>query len=246
MNMKKEIDISNLPYHVAIIMDGNGRWAKKRLLNRINGHQEGVKSIRSVVKTARELGIKVLSLYAFSKENWNRPKLEVSALMELLKRFLVSELPEMKKNNIEIRIIGSTEDFSDEIQALFKKSNEETKDGAKMILNLCLSYSGRSDIINAIKDILKENKVHEIPLEKITEDFVSDHLYTSGLKDPDLLIRTSGEMRISNYFLWQIAYSEIYVTEKLWPDFKGDDLNDAILDYQSRERRFGLTSEQVK
>ena len=244
--MKENIDINNLPNHVAIIMDGNGRWAKKRLLNRFRGHQEGVSSIREVVKSAREIGIKVLSLYAFSKENWSRPKDEVDALMKLLKKFLVSETPEMKKNKIEVRVIGCVEDFSKDIQELFKKTNEETKDGAEMILNLCLSYSGRSDILQAVQHILIDNETKKIDPDKITDELFSDYLYTGGTKDPDLLIRTSGEMRISNYFLWQLAYSEIYVTQTLWPDFRGEEFIKAILDYQSRERRFGLTSEQVQ
>jgi undecaprenyl diphosphate synthase len=244
--MKKEIDSNNLPEHVAIIMDGNGRWAKKHLLNRIRGHQEGVKSIRHVVKTARKTGIKVLSLYAFSKENWSRPKREVDSLMKLLKKYLISEIPEMKKNKIEIRIIGCKEDFPEDIQELFKKARDETKKDAEMILNLCLSYSGRFDILQAVKSILIKNNKKKLDPDSITEDLFSGHLYTAGLKDPDLLIRTSGEMRISNFFLWQLAYSEIYVTKTLWPDFKGNDLKKAILEYQSRERRFGLTSEQVR
>jgi undecaprenyl diphosphate synthase len=244
--MKEKIDINNLPGHVAIIMDGNGRWAKKRLLNRIRGHQEGVKSIKKVVEAARGIGIKILSLYAFSKENWDRPAQEVSSLMGLLKKYLVSETPKMKKNKIEIRIIGCKEDFPGDIQILFKKANKETKEGAGMILNLCLSYSGRSDILYAAKRILSENENKKIEPDSITEEFFSAHLYTGGLRDPDLLIRTSGEMRISNYFLWQLAYSEIYVTKTLWPDFREKDFYKAILEYQLRERRFGLTSEQVK
>ncbi len=244
--MKKTIDTNNIPEHVAVIMDGNGRWAKKKLFNRIRGHQEGVKSIRSVVETARDLGIKVLSLYAFSKENWNRPKREVESLMKLLKKYLVNETPDMKKNNIEVRVIGAKEDFSDELRELFEKTNLETKDGAKMILNLCLSYSGRFDILNAVKTILRESNNNRIDPDEITEQFFSDHLYTRGVKDPDLLIRTSGEMRISNFLLWQLAYSEIYVTKTLWPDFRKDDFIEAILDYQTRERRYGLTSEQVQ
>lgn len=244
--MKKEIDLNNLPEHIAIIMDGNGRWAKKRLLNRVRGHSEGVRSIQSVVKAARETGIKILSLYAFSKENWLRPKREVEALMRILRQFLISETPNMKKNQIEMRIIGCTDDFPDDIQELFVKANEETREGAVMILNLCLSYSGRFDILQAVKSIMTDNKKAAIDPEKITEEYFSSRLYTSGMKDPDLLIRTSGEMRISNYFLWQLAYSEIYVTKTLWPDFKGNDLKKAIIEYQSRERRFGLTSEQVR
>ena len=244
--MKEKIDINKLPKHVAVIMDGNGRWAKKRLLNRLRGHQEGVKSIRKVVEAARKIGIKVLSLYAFSKENWDRPAKEVSSLMGLLRKYLISEIPKMKKNKIEIRIIGCKTDFPEDIQKLFKKAAKETKKDAKMILNLCLSYSGRADILQATKSILRENEKKKIDPKSITEESFSSHLYTVGLKDPDLLIRTSGEMRISNYFLWQLAYSEIYVTKTLWPDFKENDFYKAILEYQLRERRFGLTSEQVK
>jgi undecaprenyl diphosphate synthase len=227
-------------------MDGNGRWAKKRLLNRVRGHQEGVKSIRAVVKSARKMGIKALSLYAFSKENWDRPKDEVNALMKLLRKFLVSEIPDMKKNRIEVRVIGCKSDFPEDIRKLFKKANDETKKDAGMILNLCLSYSGRFDILQAVKKIVSEVKKKDITPGTVTEEFFSEHLYTKGLRDPDLLIRTSGEMRISNYFLWQLAYSEIYVTKTLWPDFKGEEFEKAIIEYQKRERRFGLTSEQVK
>ncbi len=244
--MKKDIDTNNLHEHIAIIMDGNGRWAKKKLLNRLKGHQEGVKSIRDIVGASRKLGVKTLSLYAFSKENWSSPKAEVKSLMKLLTRYLTSEIPKMKKNRIEIRIIGCKEDFPEDIQQLFEKASKETKEGAKMVLNLCLSYSGRYDIIQAIRRILKESEHKKIEPAMITEDFVSSHLYTAGLGDPDLLIRTSGEQRISNYFLWQIAYSEIYVTKTLWPDFREDDLYQAIIDYQSLERRFGLTPEQVR
>lgn len=244
--MKDKIDIGRLPEHIAIIMDGNGRWAKRNLLNRIRGHQEGVKSIRSVVTAARELGIKALSLYAFSKENWNRPKEEVSSLMGLLKDYLVKEIPRMKKNSIEIRVLGCKEDFTDEINDLFALAHEETYKDAQMILNLCLSYSGRFDILQGIKNILRENENKRIDPDGIDEKFFSNYLYTKGLTDPDLLIRTSGEMRISNFFLWQIAYSEIYVTDKLWPEFREDDFYKAIIEYQLRERRFGLTSEQVR
>jgi len=244
--MKKKTNINKVPEHVAIIMDGNGRWAKKRLLNRVRGHQEGVNSIRTVVASARDMGVKVLSLYAFSKENWSRPKREVDALMKLLKKFLVAETPEMKKNNIEMRIIGDKDDFPDDIRELFTHANDETKENAEMILNLCLSYSGRFDILQAVGRIVKDSKKGKVDADNITEQLFSDYLYTSGMSDPDLLIRTSGEMRISNYFLWQLAYSEIYVTKTLWPDFKENEFVKAIKDYQSRERRFGLTSEQVK
>ncbi len=241
----EKIDRENLPRHVAIIMDGNGRWAKKKLLNRISGHIKGVNPVREVVTTCRELGIKVLTLYAFSIENWKRPAEEVHALMELLKEYLQKECAEMVRNNIRLNAIGRIEDLPPDVQAILDETRRKTQQGQGMILNLALSYGGRSEILHAVQGIVSDLRQGKIGPEEITIQRFSQYLWTRGIPDPDLLIRTSGEFRISNFLLWQIAYTELYVTDTLWPDFDRGELLKAIKDYQSRERRFGLTSEQL-
>ena len=241
----EEIDNEKLPKHIAIIMDGNGRWAKKKLLNRISGHMKGVDAVREVVTACRELGIKILTLYAFSIENWRRPKEEVKALMGLLNDYLLKERGEMIKNNIRLSAIGRLEDLPPAVQETLQETMKLTKHCDGMTLNLALSYGGRSEILHAVQRVLSDFEKKAIKPEEIDQERFSQYLWTWGLPDPDLLIRTSGEFRISNFLLWQIAYTELYVTETLWPDFNRDELLKAIADYQSRERRFGLTSEQL-
>jgi undecaprenyl diphosphate synthase len=241
----EEIDKEKLPRHISIIMDGNGRWAKKKLLNRISGHMKGVDAVREVVTACRELGIKVLTLYAFSIENWMRPKDEVAALMRLLKEYLIKEGEEMVQNNIRLRAIGRVEDLPRDVQNTLQETIKKTEQCEGMILNLALSYGGRSEILHAVQGILSDFQKGKIKPEEITLQRFSQYLWTWGIPDPDLLIRTSGELRISNFLLWQIAYTELYVPETLWPDFDRQELYKAIADYQSRERRFGLTSEQL-
>ena len=242
----ERLNKDKLPRHIAIIMDGNGRWAKKRVLNRVYGHQKGAEAVREAVKTCRELGIEVLTLYAFSMENWNRPKGEVSALMSLLRRYLFEELDEMLENNIRLNAIGDLENLPKKVCTVLTDTIEKTKPCKGMILNLALSYGGRDDIIHAVRKIISDYEIKKIKPENITEELFSNYLFTAGIPDPDLLIRTSGEHRISNFLLWQMAYTEIYITDTLWPDFKKEDLIEAILEFQSRERRFGLTSTQIK
>ncbi len=241
----EEIDKEKLPNHIAIIMDGNGRWAKKKLLNRISGHMKGVDAVREVVTSCRELGIKILTLYAFSIENWKRPKEEVMALMGLLREYLLREREEMIRNNIRLCAIGRLEDLPPDVQETLQETMSVTEHCNGMILNLALSYGSRSEILHAVQRILSDFKKKKIKPEAIDQERFSQYLWTWGLPDPDLLIRTSGEFRISNFLLWQIAYTELYVTETLWPDFDRKELLKAIADYQSRERRFGLTSEQL-
>ena len=241
----EEINKDKLPRHIAIIMDGNGRWAKKKSLNRISGHIKGVDAVREVVTACRELGIKVLTLYAFSIENWKRPKDEVTALMGLLKEYLLRECDEMVKNNIRLFAIGRVEDLPHDVQHTLQETMKKTEKSDGMILNLALSYGGRSEILHAVQGILSDFQNGKIKPEEITQQRFSQYLWTYGIPDPDLLIRTSGEFRISNFLLWQIAYTELYVTETLWPDFDREELLKAVADYQSRERRFGLTSEQL-
>ena len=241
----EEIDKGKLPRHIAIIMDGNGRWAKKKNLNRISGHIKGVNAVREIVTACRELGIKVLTLYAFSIENWRRPKDEVTALMGLLKEYLLKEKEEMIQNNIRLSAIGRLEDLPLDVLNTLKEAIKMTKQCNGMILNLALSYGGRSEILHAIQGILSDFQKGKVKPEEINLQRFSQYLWTRGIPDPDLLIRTSGEFRISNFLLWQIAYTELYVTETLWPDFDRKELLKAIAGYQSRERRFGLTSEQL-
>lgn len=241
---KDKIDINNLPQHIAIIMDGNGRWAKKKGAVRLFGHNQGVKAVHEVVEAAGELGIKYLTLYTFSTENWNRPKAEIEGLMKLLASTLAAEITELHKNNVRLRVIGD-----DELPASLRNKMAEgeklTENNTGLTLVLALSYSSRWEITNAVKRIAEEVKNGQLDPQNITQDTISQHLATNFMPDPELLIRTSGEYRISNYLLWQIAYSELYFTDTLWPDFGKEELYKAIVDYQGRERRFGKTSEQL-
>jgi len=233
------LDTSRLPAHIAIIMDGNGRWAKKRLLNRINGHEKGSETVRTVVRACREIGIRYLTLYAFSTENWQRPRKEVDALMKLLVRFLDSERNEMVENNIRLRVIGQTDRLPSEVRETLQKTKAATEDKTGMDLILALSYGARAEIVAMVQTLAGKSRRGVIEPESITAEMVADHLYTCNIPDPDLLIRTSGEMRISNFLLWQIAYSEIFITPTLWPDFSRDELLQILMDFQQRERRFG-------
>ena len=240
-----DIDIKRLPKHIAIIMDGNGRWAKLRNKPRVFGHREGAKSVRKIVEATARLGIKNLTLYAFSTENWNRPKQEVKTLMKLLVSALKRELVLMKKNNIKLNAIGHTDKMPENVQHELQEVLDETKTNTGLVLTLALSYGARQEIQRAIKEISYKVKNNIISVENVDEDIINKHLYTQNLPDVDLLIRTSGEVRISNFLLWQIAYAELYFTEELWPDFDETSLHNAITDYQLRERRFGKTSEQI-
>jgi undecaprenyl diphosphate synthase len=235
-----------LPHHIAIIMDGNGRWAKSRSLNRVKGHEAGVESVRVIVRTCREIGIKILTLYAFSTENWHRPQYEIQALMTLLKNFLRSELREMLDNNIRLNAIGQIWRLPEDVQVALRETMEATRHNTEMLLNLALSYGGRDEIVEGVQKVALDIQKKKIKPGDLTPRLFSEYLYTKGMPEPDLLIRTSGEMRISNFLLWQIAYSEIYVTDILWPDFRKEALLEAIRDYQRRERRFGMTEEQRK
>jgi len=234
------IDKTNLPKHIAIIMDGNGRWAKTKGKLRVFGHQKGVTAVRDTVEGAAEIGIKYLTLYAFSTENWSRPAKEVNALMTLLVSSIHKETRTLMKNNIRLSAIGNIAKLPIKAQKKLKEAIEKTKDNSRMALILALSYSGRWEILNAVKNIIKDER----KAEQINEDVFQQYLSTKSVPDPELLIRTSGEYRISNFLLWQIAYSELYFTNTLWPDFSKTELEKAILDYQSRERRFGKTTEQ--
>lgn len=238
------LDPAKLPAHVAIIMDGNGRWAKKKLLNRIKGHEKGADTVRMVVRTCRKIGISALTLYAFSTENWERPKAEVSALMMLLKKFLVSEKKEMTDNNIRLNIIGQKDRLPADVQEEIQRTMAATGANNGMLLNLALSYGGRAEIIRAVCRIANDVKDGRLDAAQLSDADFEKYLYTAGMPDPELLIRTSGEMRISNFLLWQIAYSEIHVTSTLWPDFSKDELISILRDFQSRERRFGRVIEE--
>ncbi len=229
----------HLPLHVAVIMDGNGRWAKKRMLNRVKGHEKGADAVRMIVRTSREIGIRHLTLFAFSTENWQRPKTEIKALMELLKRFLRSEKQEMIDNNIRLNIIGEMEKLPADVADNLRQTMAETDGNDAMQLNLALSYGGRSEIAMACAAIARKVKNGEADITAITPDFFATHLYTADIPDPDLLIRTSGEYRISNFLLWQIAYSELFITPTLWPDFSREEYFGILAEYKNRERRFG-------
>lgn len=235
-----------IPRHIAIIMDGNGRWAQQRSLPRMAGHKQGVESVREAVKTCRELGIQVLSLYAFSRENWNRPKWEVKALMQLLSRYLKSEIQELKKNGIALKVIGNLEQLPEKLQPQLIKAIAQTQENSDMILNVALSYSGRAEILMAVRKVAEAVLNKTLSIEDISEATFERYLYTQGLPDPDLLIRTSGEYRLSDFLIYQSAYTEIYVTQTLWPDFRKKHLLTAIQEFQERERRFGLTGDQVR
>lgn len=245
MSLSDTIDKSKVPQHVAVIMDGNGRWAKKKGALRIFGHQNAVKSVRDVIEAGAELNIKFITLYAFSTENWSRPKEEVNALMELLVSTLRSEVNELHKNNIKLITIGNISDLPETCQKQLQESKDITAKNTGLTLVLALSYSGRWELIEAVKKISEQVKTGALNSDTINEQLISSFLTTSNIPDPELLIRTSGEMRISNFLLWQIAYSELYITEVLWPDFRKKHFYEAILDYQKRERRFGKTSEQI-
>jgi undecaprenyl diphosphate synthase len=235
----KLIDRTRLPQHIAIIMDGNGRWAKKHNRRRIEGHLEGAKAIRRVVRFCGEIGIKILTLFAFSTENWNRPKREIRALMNLLYKFLKQETTDLRKNNVKLLVSGQVERLPSKVRVELSRTINATKENNGVILNLALSYGGREEIVRACQEIARQVCNGRKKFKDINEQSFKDYLYTNGLPDPDLLIRTSGEFRISNFLLWQIAYSEIYVTPVLWPDFNRQELLLALIDYQRRERRFG-------
>ena len=228
-----------MPAHVAIIMDGNGRWAQKRLLSRITGHEKGAEAVRMVVRTCREVGIPFLTLYAFSTENWKRPRTEVQALMRLLRRFLKAELPEMLQNNIRLHVIGRTERLPVKVQQILTRAVRETQANSALNLNLALSYGGRDEITRAARALCAEVQAGSLRLEDITEEALTARLDTRGTPDPDLLIRTGGDMRISNFLLWQLAYTEIFVTSTLWPDFGREQFLEILNEFQGRERRFG-------
>ncbi len=233
--LARQVNFDHLPAHVAIIMDGNGRWAARRHLPRVEGHRAGIDSVRDVVETSARLGIGVLTLYAFSVENWKRPKAEVSTLMLLLKRYIRSELSTLNRNNIRFRVIGRPEALSPDVQQELDMGTERTSTNTGMLFNIALNYGGRTEIVDAAKRAMASG----LPPEALDERTFSNFLYTAGQPDPDLLIRTSGEMRVSNFLLWQIAYAEIWVTETLWPDFRRRDLLEAVLAYQKRDRRYG-------
>ncbi len=243
---KQLIDKTKLPKHIAIIMDGNGRWAKEQGKPRIFGHKHGVSSVRETLESAIELGIEYLTLYAFSTENWNRPKLEVTALMNILVSSLKKEVKSMQKNNVQLKVIGNMEALPGSVRKKLNEVISLTKNNTGIVLSLALSYGSREEIVNAIKKISEKVVNNSIKIEEIDEKIINNHLYTFSLPDVDLLIRTSGEQRISNFLLWQIAYSELYFTDVCWPDFKKPHLIKAIATYQNRERRFGKTSEQIE
>ena len=245
MTYKEKINTSNLPSHIAIIMDGNGRWAKKQGKLRMFGHENGTKSVTKTVEAVAELGVSHLTLYAFSTENWNRPKLEVQTLMKLLIKSLKKEIKTLQKNNIRLNAIGNLNALPNKVLTELNDVIDKTKNNTRVVLTLALSYGSREEIISAIKEISDKVKNNIISSEKIDESVINEHLYTRNLPDVDLLIRTSGEQRISNFLLWQIAYAELYFTDVLWPDFSKEDLYHAIVNYQKRERRFGKTSEQL-
>jgi len=232
----------NLPRHIAIIMDGNGRWAQQRKLPRIEGHRTGAESVRQIVRACGELGIDYLTLYAFSIENWDRPRTEVTALMRLLEFYLKREISELNKNNVRLAAIGRIHELPQSAQRQLEKSIEALKNNTGLTLVLALSYGGRAEIVDAMRSIAREIKTGSLDVADVDEKVISRHLYTRGIPDPDLLIRTSGEMRVSNFLLWQISYAEIYVTETLWPDFRKPQLLEALEDYSKRHRRFGRVS----
>ncbi|SHI91431.1 isoprenyl transferase [Algibacter luteus] len=245
MDLKNSIHTKSLPKHIAIIMDGNGRWAKQKGMMRAFGHENGTKSVRQTVEASAELGIKNLTLYAFSTENWNRPKLEVQTLMKLLVSSLKKEIKTLQDNDIKLSAIGALNSLPTKVYKELFEVIENTKDNSRMTLTLALSYGSREEIINTVKEISIKVKNNIISPENIDESIINEHLYTQNLPDVDLLIRTSGEQRISNFLLWQIAYAELYFTSVLWPDFTKQHLYEAIIEYQKRERRFGKTSEQL-
>ena len=234
-----QVDFARLPRHIAIIMDGNGRWARRRRLPRMAGHRAGAQAVRDAVETCSRLGVRALTLYAFSTENWKRPRMEIDTLMDLLREYIRRELAEIHRNNIRLQILGRYEQLPIEVQHDLEDALRQTASNTGMVLNVALNYSARAELVDAFNSILQDLRENGDPLRKITEQTISEHLYTRGLPDPDLLIRTSGEMRVSNFLLWQIAYAEIWVTDTCWPDFSRRHLLQAILDFQKRERRYG-------
>ncbi|CAA9201762.1 isoprenyl transferase [Flavobacterium bizetiae] len=246
MNLLDSIDQTNLPKHLAIIMDGNGRWAKQQGFLRAFGHENGTKSVKKTITNCAKLGIEYLTLYAFSTENWNRPKLEVEALMKILINSLKKELVTLQENNIKLNAIGNLDKLPKSAQKELLDVMDKTKNNTRLTLTLALSYGSREELVNAVRIISNKVKNNIISIDAIDDSIINEHLYTQNLPDVDLLIRTSGEHRISNFLLWQIAYAELYFTNVLWPDFKDQDLYEAIISYQKRERRFGKTSEQIK
>jgi len=246
MDLLDTIDLKKLPKHLAIIMDGNGRWAKQKGLLRTLGHESGTKSVKVTITACARLGIENLTLYAFSTENWNRPKLEVDTLMKILVRSLKKELKTLQDNDIKLNTIGNLEKLPKSAQKELLDVIDKTKNNSRMTLTLALSYGSREEIVNAVRNISDKVKNNIISIDSIDDSIINEHLYTQNLPEVDLLIRTSGEHRISNFLLWQIAYAELYFTDILWPDFKEQDLYEAIISYQKRERRFGKTSEQIK
>jgi undecaprenyl diphosphate synthase len=245
MSYKDQIDLLKLPKHIAIIMDGNGRWAKEKGKLRIFGHHNGVVSVRDVVEGAVDVGLNYLTLYTFSTENWNRPKLEVMAIMELMVNTIHKEIDNFMKKNVKLKAIGDLGKLPQKCYDELLNAINTTANNTGLVLTLALSYSSRLEMVSAAKNIAAKVKSGELDIENINEDVFEENLYTGGMPNPELLIRTSGEYRISNYLLWQIAYAELYFTSKLWPDFRKEDLFEAVLNYQKRERRFGMTSEQV-
>lgn len=237
------LDSTKLPRHVAIIMDGNGRWAKKRLFNRIKGHERGIETVRTIVRATRKLNIPVLTLYAFSTENWQRPKSEVMALMALLKKFLKQEIDELHEQGIRLEVIGQPQRLPEDVRSVLEQAMAHTFGNRNMVLNLALSYGGRTEITEMVQSVVRQVAAGNLDPSSIDEALVSRHLYTRDLPDPDLLIRTSGEMRISNFLLWQLAYAEFFVTDTLWPDFSRDEYLQILAQFQLRQRRFGKVQE---
>ncbi len=237
--LRAMIDSQNLPRHIAVIMDGNGRWAKKRMLPRVAGHRIGLESAIKIVRVASNLGVQVLTLYAFSAENWRRPPEEVGELMKLLVEYLRRELLDMQKNNVRFQAIGRISGLPGWVQEEIRWSTDQTKDNTGLLLNVALNYGSRLEIIDAVKGIVSDAQDNKIDIDNLDEETFSDYLYTKDVPDPDMLIRTSGEMRISNFLLWQLAYSELFIVPTLWPDFREKELLQAVIEYQKRERRFG-------
>lgn len=244
--LRQQLDMTRLPRHVAIIMDGNGRWAQRQGKSRLRGHQAGVESVREIVKVARNLGVSYLTLYAFSEENWQRPKLEVRALMQLLSHYLQREVAEMQAQHIAFHAIGDLSQLPGNVQQNLADASAATAPEAVMTLTLALSYGSRSEIVQAARGLAEQVQKGSLKPQDLTRDLFARQLYTKDMPDPDFLIRTSGEYRISNFLLWQLAYTELYFTETLWPDFREEEFLTALLSYQGRDRRFGLTQEQIE
>ena len=243
--MNVEIDRTRIPGHIAVIMDGNGRWAKQRSLMRIEGHRKGAETVREIVRACREIGVRYLTLFAFSVENWQRPQDEVTAIMVLLREYLLSELEKLLQNGISLKTIGNVETLPGFIRETLTEIEGKTSGNHEMVLTLALSYGGRDEIVSAVRNIVRQARAGKLTEEDISKGNFSRFLFTSDMPDPDMLIRTSGEYRISNFLLWQMAYTELYFTETLWPDFTREYLFRAIADFQHRERRFGMTSDQI-